>query len=177
MPTVVATVLINAPPDAVARVLLDAELAPLWTAGLERLELVEGEPGKPGCVGHAHYVEGGRRYVLTDALLRVVANRQFVSQVTGGGISAMVRTDLEPGNEGETQVTLRWRGRGTNPLTMLMIPTMRRRIRERVTADLNSLKKLAEAQRRTSTRSPKGDHAASARVRKRSTSLTSQMGS
>lgn len=145
MPSVEATVRIATPPDAVAGVLLDTTLAPLWTAGLERLELVEGEPGEPGCVGHAHYVEGRRRYVLVDVLEQVIPNRRFVSRVTGGGIAAVVQTDLVPVAEGETDLTIRWKGRGTNPLTRLILPMMRRRIRKRTTADLNALKQLAES--------------------------------
>jgi hypothetical protein len=145
MPTVTVTLRIAVPPEVVAGVLLDAESAPLWTAGLERLEHVAGEPGEPGCVGHAHYGAGRRSYVLVDVLEEVVSNRRFVSRVTGGGITARVETDLEPVGEGATELTLRWKGSGTNPLTRLLLPMMRRRIRRRAAADLDSLRELAEA--------------------------------
>jgi hypothetical protein len=144
MPTVEATIRIGVPPMAVHEVLMDAEKAPLWTAGLERLELVSGEIGQPGCVGRAHYVEGGRRYEMSDVLEEITPGRWYASRVSGGGITARVETRLEPVGEGETQMTLRWSGRGTNPVTFVMLSLMRRRIRERMEADLRSLRGLAE---------------------------------
>lgn len=144
MPTVDVTMRIRVPPETVARVLLDAAKAPLWTAGLERLELVSGKPGEAGCVGRAHYLEGGRRYVLEDVLEKVTPNRRYVARVAGGGIVANVETTLDPIGHGETLLTLRWKGRGTNPLTRVLLPFMKRRIARRAGADLCSLRDLAE---------------------------------
>jgi hypothetical protein len=145
MPTIERTIRIAAPPEDVAEVLLDADRAPAWTAGLERLELVAGEPGTPGCVGHAHYVEAGRRYVLEDVLLDVTPNQRYRSRVRGGGIAATVETTLDRIGDAQTLLTLRWSGRGTNPVTALALPFLRRRIAERTDADLRSLRRLAEA--------------------------------
>jgi uncharacterized protein YndB with AHSA1/START domain len=145
MPVIERTVRIGAPPETVARILLDVDCAPEWTAGLERLELVAGEPGQPGCVGHAHYVEKGRRYVLEDVLLDVTPNRRYRSRIRGGGISTTVQTTLTPIGDGHTQLTLQWNGRGTNLLTMCTLPLMKRRIAQRTDADLRSLRRLAEA--------------------------------
>lgn len=147
MPTVRTTIHIGAPPEAVDRVLLDAELAPVWTSGLERLEVVAGQPGRPGCVGRAHYLEGGRRYVLEDVLEQVTPARHYLSRVTGGGITASVETTLEPMGEGRTRLTLRWVGRGTTLLTRILLPFMGRRIRRRAEADLRALRGLAESDR------------------------------
>jgi len=145
MPTFEASVLIAAEPTAVETVLLDRDLAPRWTAGLERLELVEGRPGEPGSIGHAHYREGGRRYVLTDVLEEVEPARRYVSTVSGGGIRARVETVLEPVGQHETRMLVRWSGRGTNPVTLLVLPFLRRRVRQRSEADLEALKALVEA--------------------------------
>ena len=41
MPTVESSIRIGVPPSEVTRVLLDADLAPRWTTGLERLELID----------------------------------------------------------------------------------------------------------------------------------------
>lgn len=145
MPVIERTIRIGVPPEAVAKVLLDADLAPKWTAGLERLEVVAGALGQPGCVGHAHYVENGRRHVLEDVLLDVTPNRRYRSRVRGGGIAATVETTLEPIGNDKTHLTLRWSGRGSNPLTMIALPLMKRRIARRTDADLRSLRRLAEA--------------------------------
>jgi hypothetical protein len=87
------------------------------------LELVSGKPGEAGCVGRAHYLEGGRRYVLEDVLVKVTPGRRYVARVTGGGIVADVETTLDPIGHGETLLTLRWRGRGTTPLTKILLPS------------------------------------------------------
>jgi hypothetical protein len=144
MPTIEVSVCIAAPAAAIEAVLLDAELAPRWTSGLERLELVDGCTGAAGSVGHAHYREGGRYYVLTDVLEEVEPGRRYLSRVTGGGIAVRVETILEPVSDDDTQMTLRWSGRGTNPVTFMVLPFMRGRIRERALADLESLKSLIE---------------------------------
>jgi uncharacterized protein YndB with AHSA1/START domain len=145
MPVIERTIRIGAPPEVIAEVLLDADLAPQWTAGLERLEVVAGGLGQPGSVGLAHYVDNGRRYVLEDVLLDVTPNRRYRSRVRGGGITATVETTLEPIGDGETELTLRWSGRGSNPFTLIALPLMKRRIARRTDTDLRSLRRLAEA--------------------------------
>lgn len=144
MPTVEVTVRIGVPPEAVARVLLDAAKAPLWTAGLERLEVVSGEPGAAGCIGRAHYIEGGRRYTLDDVLEQVTPNRRYLSRVTGVGITATIETLLEPVGDNETSLRLRWAGTGTALRTWLLLPLIKGRIAQRAKADLLALRDLAD---------------------------------
>jgi hypothetical protein len=144
MPTVESSIRIGVPPSEVTRVLLDADLAPRWTDGLERLELIEGEPGQAGSVGHAHYLEGGRRYVLVDVLEEVTPGRYYRSRVAGGGIAATVETTLEPVGRDATQLTVRWVGKGTNPLTKVTLALMKRQITKRTESDLKSLRDLGE---------------------------------
>lgn len=145
VPSVDVTMRIRVPPEAVTRVLLDPEKAPQWTAGLERLEVVSGNPGEVGCVGRAHYLEGGRRYAFEDVLEKVTPNRRYVARVSGGGIVANVETTLDPIGHGETLLTLRWKGRGTALLTRIVLPLMKGRIARRAHADLCSLRDLAES--------------------------------
>lgn len=135
-----------ASPEAVSEVLLDPDAAPLWTSGLERLELIEGVLGQPGSVGLAHYVEGSRRYTVEDRLLEAVPGRHFKSRVEGGGLRAIVETRLEKAGDA-TRVTIRWSGTATNPVTKLMLPLMRGRVRERCKDDLESLREVVEARR------------------------------
>jgi hypothetical protein len=143
MPTAEMMASVDASPESLVAVLLDAESAPMWTAGLEWLELVEGVVGEPGCVGRAHYVEGGRQYTLEDRLVDVVPNRYYKSEIIGGGIKATVETTLEPVEDG-TQLTLRWSGTGTNPLTRITLPFMRQRLHRQIETDLDALRRLAE---------------------------------
>ena len=141
MPNIETRVSIDAPPESVASVLLDADLAPMWTRGLDRLELVEGTIGEPGSIGLAHYVEGRRRYTLRDRLISVTPCRHYVSEVTGGGLEATVETTLEPFADG-TRMSVRWVGRGTNLITRLTIPLMKPLISKRSEDDLRSLRRL-----------------------------------
>ena len=138
---------VAASPEAVSDVLLDIEAAPLWTSGLERMELVDGVPGLVGCRGIAHYVEGGRRYQVEDLLIEAVPGDRFKSRIRGGGLRATVETRLEP-VAGGTRVTVRWSGRGNNPITWVMLPLLRRKIAERCRADLEALGNLVESRAR-----------------------------
>lgn len=144
MPTIEAATRIEAPPDVVTGVLLDAGLAPEWTAGLERLELVDGVPGEAGCVGLAHYRQGGRTYTLVDVLEESVPGESYRSHILGGGIAATVETTLAAVGEGATVISIRWIGRGTNPLTRMTLPLMKRRIARAAAEDLASLRRLVE---------------------------------
>lgn len=144
MPTIEVSTYVEANPEAIVEVLLDSHLAPAWTSGLDRLELVDGAPGQAGCVGRAHYTEGRRSYTLDDVLEQAVPNRYYRSKVTGGGLTATVETTLEPVGDTETDLTLRWTGTGTSPLTRVVLPLMKRRIAERAKTDLEALRRLAE---------------------------------
>ena len=142
--TITATVLIEAPPAAVADVLLDAAAAPLWTSGLRSLELVAGESGRPGSVGRAVYDEGGRTSVFEDRLLEVSPNQRYVSALTGPGLCARIETTLDAVEAETTRVTVRWSGTGTAPMARVALPLLRRRIARRSERDLMALKRLTE---------------------------------
>lgn len=144
MPVVEESVEIAASPGTVSDVLLDIEAAPLWTSGLERMELVEGVPGQAGCRGLAHYVEEGRRYTVEDHLLEAVPGHHFKSQIRGGGLKATIETRLRA-VPGGTRTTIRWSGTGTNPITKLVLPFLKSKIGSRCQEDLQALRKLVEA--------------------------------
>jgi len=144
MPTVETATEIEAPPDVVTGVLLDADLAPQWTAGLERLELVDGVPGEAGCVGHAHYRQGSRSYTLVDVLEESVPGEFYRARISGAGIAATVETTLAAVGEDATSISIRWVGRGTNPITRMTLPLMKRRIARAAAEDLASLRRLVE---------------------------------
>jgi hypothetical protein len=105
MPMIEVSTHVEANPEAILEILLDADLAPAWTAGLHHLDLVDGEPGRAGCVGRAHHTEGRRSYTLDDVLEQAVPHGYSRSQVTGGGLTAAVETTLEPVGDTETDLT------------------------------------------------------------------------
>jgi hypothetical protein len=147
MPTIEAKTDIAASPMAISNVLLDIDLAPIWTSGLEHLELIEGEIGQPGCVGRAHYVENGRRSTLEDRLVEAEPGRYFRSELIGDGFTATVETELAE-VPGGTRMTIRWSGKGTNPLTRVLLPVLKPRLRKRTQQDLEALKRLVESETR-----------------------------
>lgn len=146
MPVITEDIRIDAPPSDVTAVLLDADLAPAWTAGLERIELVDGIPGEPGCVGHAHY--SGRRggTVFVDVLEAVEPDRYFRSRITGSGITAVIETKLDE-VDGATLLSLRWDGAGTNLVSALVLRFSARGLHRHARADLLALKDLVESRR------------------------------
>lgn len=144
VPTIEESIDISASPSTVSDVLLDIEATPLWTSGLERFELVEGKAGEPGCVGRAHYVEGSRRYVVEDRLVEAIPGHHFKSEIQGGGLKATVETNLEEIASG-TRLTIRWNGTGTNPITKLVLPFLRRQVRGRTQEDLHALRGVVES--------------------------------
>ncbi len=144
MPTIEESTDIAASPSAVSDVLLDIDAAPLWTSGLERLEPVEGIAGEPGCLAHAHYVEGSRRYVAEDRLIEAVPAQHFKSEIRGGGTRATVETRLNEIPSG-TRVTIRWVGKGTNPITKLILPFLRWQVSKRTREDMQALRDLVES--------------------------------
>ena len=143
MPKIAECIDISASPSAVSDVLLDIDAAPLWTSGLERLELITGTVGEPGSAGRAHYIEGSRRYVVEDRLVESTPGSHFKSEIQGGGFRATVETDLDEISSG-TRLCIRWDGVGTNPLSKVILPFMKRRMAERTREDLESLRNLVE---------------------------------
>ena len=144
MPTVESSIRIGVPPNEVTRVLLDADLAPRWTAGLERLELIEGEPGQAGSVGYAHYLEGGRRYILVDVLEEVTPGRYYRSRSPAAVSQRQWKPRWNLSVATQPQLTVRWVGKGTNPLTRVTLALMKRQITKRTESDLKSLRDLGE---------------------------------
>lgn len=144
MITVRSTVACRAPVGDVEAVILDPDLAPLWTDGLERLELVEGEPGVPGSVGRAHYRGSfGRTTVMTDTLEAAEPGRYYRSRITGGPVTATVETSLAPTPDGCT-IAIVWTGTGATLVANATMRVLRRGVEHRARADLERLAALAE---------------------------------
>ncbi|HSB89899.1 MAG TPA: SRPBCC family protein [Anaerolineales bacterium] len=135
---------IGAPPGDVAAVILDASKAALWTADLERFEVVTGTPGLVGSKARLHYIQNGRRYTMEDELLEVEPNRRYLSRVSGDALVAEVETRLTP-SAGGTRVDVRWSGKARPFMLRLMLPFLRGAIARQALGDLVKLKQIVEA--------------------------------
>lgn len=142
--TVQSSIVIDRPPEEVARVILDPEKAVLWTTDLERVEVVSATTDVVGSRARLHYLQQGNRYVMEDELLAVDPNRRYVSRVSGDAIDAEVETTLLPTNGGTT-LRVRWSGWGKPLLVRALLPLMRRSIARHSLTDLLKLKRLVES--------------------------------
>jgi uncharacterized protein YndB with AHSA1/START domain len=143
--TVRSSITIDRPPHEVARVLLDAEKAVIWTSDLQRFEVISQPQGHVGSRARLHYVQGGKPYVMEDELLEVDPHRRYLSRVTGDAIEAEVETLLTPTNGG-THVAVRWSGVGKPLMLRLLLPFMRKSIARQAQIDLTKLKRLVESE-------------------------------
>ena len=71
------------PLDIVWNAFIDPQNMLLWTRYLEKVEEIEGKFGEIGAIGHLHYLEKGRSYILEDKLLSYEERRRILSQVAG----------------------------------------------------------------------------------------------
>jgi hypothetical protein len=143
MLTVETVLMIEQPPEVVARAFMNPANAPYWNDGLERFEVVDLEPGLAGSRARLHYREGDRTYVMEDFLEEAVPNQYFKSRVSGNGIRAIVQTWLKPVDQG-TQVRMKWSGWGTSLVTLVVLPFMKRAIARQVERELTHFKQLVE---------------------------------
>ena len=132
-------------PERIAAIMLDPDRAPLWNKGLERFEVLTQAPGLVGSRARLHYAQGRRRHVMEDELLEVTPNRRFLSRVSGKLLEAHVETLLEPAGDG-TRVSIHWTGRGRSRLIQAVLALTRRSLARQIHADLEALKRVAEAE-------------------------------
>ena len=77
-------------------------------------------------------------------LLEATPGSHFKSEITGGGLRAIVETTLTASQAG-TVTTIRWDGTGTNPITRLVLPFLKHRIARRCRENLDALRNLVES--------------------------------
>jgi hypothetical protein len=132
--------LIDRPVDMVDEAFMDPANHPIFTADLERMEVVSGGPGVVGSVAELHYAKGAP---MRDVLKECVPRERYRSQVSGEGLSAEVETRLRA-RERSTEVTITWDGRSGSLLGRLLLPLLRPTIRRRAQRDLDRFKELIE---------------------------------
>jgi len=134
---------IDQPADIVDQALMRPANAPLWTSGLDKFEVVKGEPGLTGSIAHLHYRQGGRSYIMEEVLEYAEPGRRYVSRVSGYGVAARVETTIEP-SASRSELTVSWSGSGNSIPAKLFFPFLRGMMLRRARADLLTFKKLVE---------------------------------
>ena len=143
MPSFEVSITVHQPVDVVVEAMMNPLNTPLWTKHLEWFEVVKGKAGRVGAIGRLHYRENGREYVLEDRLIEVQPGAKYVSRVSGDMLEATVETTLRP-VDGSTVMSIRWSGRGTRFPANVMLPFMRRRMKQQSQAELETFRRLLE---------------------------------
>ena len=102
---------INRPVEIIVKALMNPDNAPYWDTYLEKFEVISGKPGEAGSIGHLHYLQNGRSYVMEDKLIYCEPGKKYVSRVTGDAISAQVETTLSSIGD-KTEMQISWSGKG-----------------------------------------------------------------
>jgi len=143
MTTFKVSIIINQPIDIVVKALMNPDNFPHWQKDLEKFEAIERTPGEVDSIGHLHYSQKGRSYVMEDKLIYCEPGKKYVSQVSGDAINAQVETTLNSlGNDTEMNVT--WSGKGKIFLLKMMLPLFRGKMVKQSKTELEVFKKLVE---------------------------------
>lgn len=143
MVTFSVNTIINQPVEIVDKALMNQDNFPYWQTDLEKFEVIKETPDKVGSIGHLHYNQKGRSYILEDKMTYCDPAKKYVSEVTGEAIEATVETILSS-NDNKTEMTIIWSGKGRILLLKLMLPFLRRKMIKQSQAELETFKKLVE---------------------------------
>jgi len=143
MMTFEASITINRPVDVVVKALMNADNFPYWQTDLERFEVIEGKPGEVGSIGHLHYSQKGKSYVMEDKMVYCEPGKRYVSEVSGDAINARVETNLQKKGK-RTKMTVSWSGNGKSLFLRLLLPFFRGKMIKQSNEELKTFKKLIE---------------------------------
>ncbi len=143
MVTFKVSITINQTTDVITKALMNPDNFPYWQTDLEKFEVIEKKPGDVGSIGHLHYYQKGKSYIMEDKLIYSEPGKKYVSQVTGDVISARVETNLQSFGD-KTEMSCTWTGKGKILFLKLLLPLFRRKMIKQTNAELEIFKKLVE---------------------------------
>lgn len=143
MTTFTVRTVIKQPIDVIVKALMNPNNFKYWQKYLAWFEVIEKHPGEVGSIGHLHYFQNGREYIMEDKLIYCEPGERYISEVTSDAITAQVETKLQAlGNETEMKVT--WKGRGKQFILMILLPLMRIKMIRQSKKELETFKRLTE---------------------------------
>ncbi|MBL7068031.1 MAG: SRPBCC family protein [Candidatus Marinimicrobia bacterium] len=143
MTTFEVSIIINQPTDIVVKALMNPDNFPYWQKDLEKFEVIERKPGEVGSIGHLHYSQKGKSYIMEDILIFCEPGSKYISQVTSDAITAQVETTLNAlGNK--TEMVVKWTGKGKTLLLRLLLPLLRGKMIRQSRVELETFKQLIE---------------------------------
>jgi hypothetical protein len=143
---VAVSLVIDAPPEAVARVQFEPTRDPEWIGGVDRVELVTPPPLAVG--SQVRRIGGflGRKIVWLMRVESLAPDRLVAMHALESPFPMDVEYQLEPVDGGRTRASIRIRGSGGTVYGMpgfLQGPMVRRSVQ----SDLGRLKRIVEATR------------------------------
>jgi len=129
--------------ETVVKAFLNPHNMIFWTKDLEKIEIIEKEPGKVGAVAHLHYLQNGKQYMMKDELIYCEPGFKYVSKVSADDLTARVETSfIEQGQN--TEIKMKWSGRGKNTYMNLSLYILKMKIAKQAKRELNTFKNLVE---------------------------------
>lgn len=117
---------------------------PLWLKGLQRTEIISGEPGKVGAKTRQIYLERGRIVEMIETITAHVPEKHMAGIIEGPGMNATLEINFVDRGE-KTGLQFRSNFKGISIMMSLMLPFMRGVIRKRQCGDLETFKRMVEA--------------------------------
>lgn len=122
----------------------DQDNMPRWITGLQRTELISGEPGKPGAKTRQVYLERGRTIELIETIREHVPGERFVGTIEGEGMSCDLQVEFVD-KGASTVVRMRSKFQPQKLAMRFMLPLFKGQIRKRQEGDLKRFGELVEA--------------------------------
>ncbi len=137
---------ISQPVERVYDAFMDSAQSPQWRNGLQSVEIVSGELGKPGSKQRLTFARNGRETTLDETIIDVVKNEACYFRSDHGVMYSLTNIVFRE-REGKTRVSSAVYAYGNGRLWGLLVPFMKGRLRRRQQADLTRFKTLLEISR------------------------------
>ena len=117
---------------------------PRWIQGLQRTELISGEPGKVGAKTRQIYLERGRIVEMIETITAHEPEKHLSGTLEGPGINATMEVNFIDRGE-RTGIRFSSNFKGSSILMSLMLPFMKGAMKKRTCGDLETFKRMVEA--------------------------------
>lgn len=117
---------------------------PRWIQGLQRTELISGEPGKVGAKTRQIYLERGRIVEMIETITAHEPERHMSGTLEAPGMHATMHVDfVDRGDRTGIRFSSNFEGRSIG--MRLMLPFIKGALKKRSTGDLETFKRLVES--------------------------------
>ena len=120
------------------------ENLPRWLTGLQRTELISGEPGTVGAKTRQIYLERGRTVEMIETITAIEPGKHSEGTLEVPGMKATMVVDFVDKGE-STVIRFRSEFQSRSLMMRLMMPFMKGQIRRRQCGDLERFGEMVEA--------------------------------